>query len=579
MKLRELLARRTLWVGFFTAFVPLLILLVLQYVWLIRLEETTALAGRAVLANVLDGVTTEVLYTYGPSAERALDIPPSMLTENRPDKLAAHFRKRSEPGVRAYFAVRFAHDLGDTLLVFDPESEQMLVPPPGDQTRAITVACAPWKLMNDNGIEADDVRLVVEERDPDNRLVLNPILDSGSRVVGVAGMVFDNDYFRTAVLPAAVRGALGRLLDGQSPESYMVTVRDGRGRLVYTSSPGAGSGVDDLARPFTFVFTDWRIGIRSRGPNPEQWARAGFAVNLTIALLAGLLLTGGLALVLRTASREMRLSRMKSDFVANVSHELRTPLASIRMFGELLKLGRATGADKVREYGEYIERESRRLTQLVDNILDFARIEAGQKEYHFTVGQPTELIAEIVRTFQTRLTPSGITIAFDPPDSPLPPVRMDPDALGQALHNLLDNAVKYSGDSRWVGVRAAAKGESVTIAVEDRGLGISESEQRHIFDRFHRVGTGLVHDVRGSGLGLSIVHHVIRAHGGSVTVSSEPGRGSLFTIHLPIAGASAASPQASRSESLRTESPRSDNDPNPGVAPGPMAPGSARTRP
>jgi two-component system phosphate regulon sensor histidine kinase PhoR len=230
----------------------------------------------------------------------------------------------------------------------------------------------------------------------------------------------------------------------------------------------------------------------------------------------------------------MRLSEMKSDFVSNVSHELRTPLASIRMFAELLSLGRAPSLDKAKEYGEYIDAESRRLSRLIDNILDFARIESGRKTYQLARGDLTEVVAAVVRTFEVRLRQAGFTLTFTPPANALPLLDLDPDAIGQALHNLLDNAVKYSGDSRAIEVSVAQDQEEAVVAVRDHGIGIPRSEQLKIFERFHRVSTGLVHDVKGSGLGLAIVRHIVEAHRGRLQLVSSPGEGSTFTMRLPL---------------------------------------------
>ena len=156
------------------------------------------------------------------------------------------------------------------------------------------------------------------------------------------------------------------------------------------------------------------------------------------------MLLGGLTFALRAASREMRLSRMKADFVSNVSHELRTPLASIRVFGEFLRLGRVTDAQKTQEYGEYIENESRRLTQLINNILDFSKIESEAKTYELA---PTDLgaVMEVtLRTLEVSLKHKGFTLHYDPPSAPIPTLALDGDAIGQAVANLVDNAVKYS---------------------------------------------------------------------------------------------------------------------------------------
>jgi signal transduction histidine kinase len=206
-----------------------------------------------------------------------------------------------------------------------------------------------------------------------------------------------------------------------------------------------------------------------------------------------------------------------------------------------MRLGRVSNEEKVREYGEYIEAESRRLTQLINNILDFSKIESGQRTYDFQEQQIEFVIAEVLRVFEVRLVQRGFAVDLDVPEDLLPPVFIDPDAVTQALSNLIDNAVKYSGSSREIRVRAWHENDSVFVEVTDFGIGIPRDDQEKIFDRFHRVSTGLVHNVKGSGLGLSLVKHIVEAHGGTVTVSSEAGRGSTFTVKFPTHSRVAAS--------------------------------------
>jgi two-component system phosphate regulon sensor histidine kinase PhoR len=243
-------------------------------------------------------------------------------------------------------------------------------------------------------------------------------------------------------------------------------------------------------------------------------ARTNFYVNLALATLLAAVLLAGVALAMRTAARAMKLSEMKSDFVSNVSHELRTPLSSIRVFGELMRLGRVHEPAKVREYGEFIECESRRLSRLIDNILDFSRIEAGRKVYRAEDQDLAAVVRDVLGAVDVRLRREGFTVELVTPPDPLPPVSIDAGAIGNALSNLLDNAAKYSGSARRIVVSLRSTGDLVSVAVRDFGIGIAREEHERIFDRFHRVGTGLVHDVKGSGLGLAIVKHLVETHGG-----------------------------------------------------------------
>jgi signal transduction histidine kinase len=380
--------------------------------------------------------------------------------------------------------------------------------------------------------------LTVDERNPDFRIILNPILDDGGHVVGLAGLILDEEFFRTKLLPSIIATTLAKYLPSAPDGELAVTVTDGAGNTVVRVGDGKGRGVAAKAR-LGFVFTDWEMSLYNPRATPQQWARAGFVFNVSLAGLLALALIGGVSLALRAAGRAVRLSQMKSEFVSNVSHELRTPVASIRVFGELLRMGRTQDPDKIREYGEHIEGESRRLTRLIDNILDFSRIESGRKEYRFAEGDVRDVVEAVIHTFEVWLATQGLEIVLETSGGPLPQVRMDEDAIAQAFQNLLDNAVKYSGESKKVLVTLSAEDGCVAIAVRDFGIGIARDEQRRIFERFHRVGTGLVHDVKGSGLGLSIVHHIVAAHGGAITVDSEPGKGSTFTMRLPVAAWSA----------------------------------------
>ena len=533
-RMRLFLRRHRLWAAFLAAFVPLAVLLVLQYHWLVKLEDASAAAHQASLTNFLEAVATEVKYFYGSNAERALNLSPSMFVENRCERASMYFKKRKVSGARRLFVVNLEGDHAGETLFFDPTQGAGPCQPQGGELRAVSVAIAPWKLLSNKAVPVEQVSLSVEEKDPENRMILLPITDFRSRVVGVAGLIVDVDHFKRVVLPEVIERVLPcSFTDPVTRDNLIVTVRDGRGDLVFATGEVRG-GADEVTRPLPFVFGDWRLGLRSRYITPEQWARANFGVNLSLAVFIAGVLLSGIVMALRMASRELKLSEMKSDFVSNVSHELRTPLSSIRVFAEFLKHGRAQSADKVKEYGEYIENESRRLTQLINNILDFSKIESGHKTYRMEPTDLAEVVGDVIQVFQVRSSHAGFRISFRAPQNRLPAVRIDSTAIAQAVHNLLDNAVKYSGEARDIEVGVRRQGPSAVVWVRDHGIGIDRDEQSKVFERFHRVGSSLVHDVKGSGLGLSIVNHVVRAHRGKVTLESEPGRGSTFSIWLPL---------------------------------------------
>ncbi|HXJ13778.1 MAG TPA: HAMP domain-containing sensor histidine kinase [Candidatus Limnocylindrales bacterium] len=350
---------------------------------------------------------------------------------------------------------------------------------------------------------------------------------------------FDEDYLRKTFLPAMMKDVLTSrsnvLQLEENPPVMMIHPSKDPGPWV--SSANWDGGNPEADRNFEYVFPGLSVAIKYQGTTVADIGSKFLRYNYIVLAALSVLMVGGIWLTYRNVSREMNLARLKSDFVANVSHELRTPLALIRLYAETLELGRLTAKEKYQEYFRIIREESERLTALINNILDFSRIEAGRKEYEFKETDLAELVRSTLDSYRFQIQQNGF--AFEENISPdIPPMRVDREAIARSLLNLVNNALKYSKDRKFIGVSLYRADSSINLEVQDRGIGIPANEQDKIFEKFYRCGDPLVHNVKGSGLGLSLVRHIARAHGGEVLVESEPEKGSKFTIALPFTAAS-----------------------------------------
>lgn len=495
--------------------VPLVALLVLQVRFLRTLEQKTASAERNWLRSAVEAVTWEIEAQYRKQSEAALTLEEWQIDDV--SRLGKHFAAASVPGARTYFVMRFRDSMWG-VGYFDAAGVEKVIP--DEEIEAIKMATAPWHVAH-RWKRVAQPALHVDERDRTNRIIVRPVVDESLHVVGLAGVILDEKLAHAAMIATGKQ-----LLRERNPQSS-VALR------VAQKFPHTPSGTNDyVTQPLSFVFNGWRAGIRDLCSSPEQLAAYNFRNNMMWTGGAFVVLLGAVGLSVGAVARQMRLSQMKSDFVSNVSHELRTPLSSIRVFGEYMRLGRVERPEKIQEYGEYIEAESRRLTQLINNILDFSKIESAEKKYHFCDSDLASLVEQTVAAFEVPLRERGVRVSLEV--RPVPAIRIDRDAIAQVLMNLLDNAVKYSGGNTRIDVTVDERPGEVRIAVRDYGIGIPPGEQKKIFDKFYRVGSTLVHDVKGSGLGLSIVQHVAAAHGGRVELVSQPGEGSTFTIVLPL---------------------------------------------
>jgi two-component system phosphate regulon sensor histidine kinase PhoR len=367
--------------------------------------------------------------------------------------------------------------------------------------------------------------LMISEGDSgDSTAVLMFALLAPTGDASYAGLVLNDTVFIRSVLGPRVNEAAG--------DEFVLAVsgRD-RSRPVFTT----GSASDTVMRQERqlWIFPRYTLGIRLAGSSLDEILRARFERNLALILVLDVLLLAGAWLLYRAFSRELELTRMKSDFVSTVSHELRTPLALIRMYAETLDMGRIKDEGKKKEYLGTIVRESERLTRLVNNILNFARIEAGRKQYRMGPVDLNAVVGAVMDSYADHLKERGFTpVVALAPDLPL--IQADEEALSEAIINVTDNAVKYSGESKYLRVATGREGANVFVEVEDHGVGIAVQHHKKIFDTFYRVSDGLAHNTKGSGLGLALVRHIVDAHGGDVGLSSVPGSGSTFRLSFPI---------------------------------------------
>ena len=327
------------------------------------------------------------------------------------------------------------------------------------------------------------------------------------------------DYIES-IWSQAIRGqpAQGGLVDADQQLAAGSTGKDG---------PRAVRTPDATGLPWTLYVT-----------SASALADSAFFSGRRRLLLSGftvlaLVLVAGSYFITRSITRELAVSRLQSEFVSTVSHEFRTPLTSIRQLSEMLARGRVPTDDLRQQSYDILSHESERLQSLVESLLDFGRIEAGAMKYRFERLDAASLVNDVVEGFRATAAAQGFHVELQNTAAPAP-IHADREALGLALRNLLDNAVKYSPACRTVWVETVPSDRRVGIRVRDRGIGIPLAEQRAIFDRFVRGSTSRSAGIKGTGIGLTLARRIVDAHHGEIRLESAPGEGSTFTILLPL---------------------------------------------
>ena len=518
---------------------PVLVLTYLQYRSLTELQNKTKGAFKD---NLRQGLT----YVEQQMKQRLADIAAQTLAP-----VASEYSPKTAEDFEKYFArVKHSHPEIEEIFVFGYSF--------GEQQKPMTFGY----IYSDKFVETAQPRFTAEQSDilvnfnrarmgqsflDGNRKYLfvtsmrkgaylfYPLeeLPSG-RQIAFAGVLLNESFVRDDLLVGSIT-KVSNIYHGNAAvaSALTITISDENSGVLFSNAPAQNGYFleSSMDRPFS----NWKVRVGLKNTNIDELARNSFLHSAGATVLVLLFLLIGMALTIRATDREARLAQAKSNFVSNVSHELKTPLSLLSLFSEILELGRVNSEEKKTEYYRIIRHESLRLNKMIDNILDFSKIEAGRKAYVFAAGDMAEVIEHVLSSYRYQIINSGFDVQTNiQPD--LPPVFIDRDAMEQAISNLLDNAIKYSRDVKQLSITTERRGSDLSLEIADRGIGIPRAEQAKIFEKFYRVGNGLVHDVKGSGLGLSLVKHIVEAHNGTISVESEVGKGSRFTILLPLIG-------------------------------------------
>ncbi len=365
---------------------------------------------------------------------------------------------------------------------------------------------------------------------------------ASSQAAGYRHMLLPQIVVAKAVTSAVTKARI-------SLPAYALVEFEWAGTSIPLSSPKLPTGnrphfpslgqANEMLKDFSSYQLAYPFRVQVSLANPEllyarqrlrSWLFGGLIVLALAAAVAALLAAR------RAFVRQLALNEQKSNFVSSVSHELRAPIASVRLMAENLERGKIADAAKQQEYFHFIGQECRRLSSLIENVLDFSRIEQGRKQYEFEPTDLRTLVATTVKLLEPYAAERGVkleTFNLQPSTSDIELV-VDGRALQQALVNLIDNAIKHSPKDETVTVTLASAADGVRLSVADHGPGIPAAEQEKIFERFYRRGSELRRETQGIGIGLSLVQHIVKAHGGRVTVQSDVGQGSRFTIELAL---------------------------------------------
>jgi two-component system phosphate regulon sensor histidine kinase PhoR len=301
---------------------------------------------------------------------------------------------------------------------------------------------------------------------------------------------------------------------------------------IYTTAPiDSSSSLNEAVTKNFWLFPDYTLGIRAQGNSLKDIVRDRTTTNLILLVVLDIVLILGVVLVFRNVKNEVQFAQNKADFVSNVSHEIRTPLALISMFAETLEMGRIKSEEKKQEYYSIISKEAQRLSGIVNKILNFSQMEANKKVLHPVLLNPESEIKDILKTYDFHLKNKGFEYDLKAEDNIQ--IKADKEAFVEVIINLIDNAMKYSSEKKLIEISVLRENGFCVVAVKDHGIGISKTDQKHIFDKFYRVSSGNLAKSTGTGLGLTLVKQLMENQNGKISLSSELEKGSLFKLYFP----------------------------------------------
>ena len=345
----------------------------------------------------------------------------------------------------------------------------------------------------------------------------------------------DNGYQTGMVIdfPVYLKSRSEKLIQMLDPNlSINVKIEDNNGRLIFPKVNKEETSY--LYFPFPENLPKLKLLLSENKPGfIATLLKAGSGLYLFIFILIALLMVLGFVFIMYTLNVELRLNKLKSEFISNVSHELKSPLTSIRMMTEMLHHNRVVTEERKSAYYSTMLEESEHLSHLIDNILDFSGMEDDRKKYKFIDLDLDELLMKFLDSTRERLSEPCFNIRYNRPDQ-IPLIQGDKNAILQVFYNLVDNAIKFSGTSSQIDISLFSINDELQFCVKDYGIGLSNKDQEKIFERFYRGSEPQRMGIKGSGIGLTIVKKIVEAHNGNLTMKSRLGEGSTFCVHLPI---------------------------------------------